>query len=155
MRGEDADKPPLYVGTLTRAETDLACPRHGEVQSRTNAIAHLVTQEGGYDSPQRYGTEVHKRLAYVINGPGGSDFPRDLDFRAEYSLIKSKAADYGERGSIRVDVLERVNSDTVCVYDIKTGDRGLGAARMDEIAFNVNRLYPGTRRVIVIETRPR
>jgi len=52
-------------------------------------------------------------------------------------------------------VLENVaDQGTVCVYDIKTGRRGLSCPRMDEIAFNVHRLYPGTQRIIVIEVRP-
>lgn len=98
---------------------------------------------------------MHKQLADTINGPGGYRQPADANFRAEYSLIKSEEAKhYGEAGSIRVDVLENVGNGTVCVYDIKTGDKGMNVSRMDEIAFNVNRLYPGTLRVIVIETRP-
>ena len=69
-------------------------------------------------------------------------------------MTTEEARRYGEFRSIRVDVLENVGNGTVCVYDIKTGDRGLSISRMDEIALNVNRLYPGTQRVIVIETRP-
>ena len=94
-------------------------------------------------------------MAYTVNGPGGYLQPADPNFRAEYSLIKSQEAEYyGEKGSVRVDVLENVGNGTVCVYDIKTGDKGMNVSRMDEIAFNVNRRYPGTQRVIVIETRP-
>jgi len=62
---------------------------------------------------------------------------------------------YGRPNAIRVDVLERVDDRTVCVYDIKTGSRGLSIARMNEIASNVNVRYPGTHRIVVIETRPR
>ena len=97
---------------------------------------------------------MHKQLADTINGPGGYLFPRDPDFRAEFSLSKSTSESYGTKDTVRVDVLENVRNGTVCVYDIKTGNRGLDIARMNEIAFNVNRYYPGTQRVIVIETRP-
>jgi hypothetical protein len=79
----------------------------------------------------------------------------DPDFRAEVSAIKSREVTYGRSGSVRVDVLERVGNGTVCVYDIKTGDRGLSARRMVEIADNVHSRYLGTRRIIVIETRAR
>ena len=61
---------------------------------------------------------------------------------------------YGEKGSIRVDVLENRGNGTVCVYDIKTGQSGLSPARMAEIAGTVFRTYAGTKRIIVTEIRP-
>ncbi len=148
------EQAPAFVSVLTREQTDAACPRHGYVQSTTTAIGAEVVAESDYRSPQEYGTFVHKRLADSINGPGGYQFPRDPNFRAELSLSKSEGESYGTKDTIRVDVLENVRNGTVCVYDIKTGNRGLDIARMNEIAFNVNRYYPGTQRVIVIETRP-
>jgi hypothetical protein len=52
-------------------------------------------------------------------------------------------------------VLERVGDGTVCVYDIKTGRRGLSVARTAEVAANVFKAYAGTQRIIVSEIRPR
>src|SRR5215510_2171845 len=40
-----------------------------------------------------------------------------------------------------------------CVYDIKTGQRGLSPARTTEIATNVFKAYPATQRIIVSEIR--
>jgi hypothetical protein len=114
-----------------------------------------VRADGVSRSPAAYGTEVHARLAAEINGPRGYDDPVNVNFRAEVSILKSNLDDYGTRGSVRVDVLERVDTNTVCVYDIKTGRARLSRPRIDEIAFNVNRLYPGTSRLLIIETRPR
>jgi len=51
-------------------------------------------------------------------------------------------------------VLESVGNGTVCVYDIKTGRRGLSTARSAEIVGTVFSRYQGTRRIIMIETRP-
>ena len=48
----------------------------------------------------------------------------------------------------------RVGDGTVCVYDIKTGRRGLSVARTAEIATNVFKAYEGTRRIIISEIRP-
>ena len=53
-----------------------------------------------------------------------------------------------------IDVLEKVDDDTVCVYDIKTGRRGLSLLRTTEIATNVFGAFPGTQRIIVSEVRP-
>jgi hypothetical protein len=86
-----------------------------------------------------------------------------------------KQTKYGTKGSIRVDSIEqgikdsegkgtnddrRIDGyqkrpkDTVCVYDIKTGRRGLSMRRKKEIASKIAGSYPGTRRVVVCEIRP-
>lgn len=75
--------------------------------------------------------------------------------RRTNSFLKSEEAAYGSRNSVRVDVLENVGDGTVCVYDIKTGTKGLSPGRMVEIATGVRSYYPGTRRIMVIETRTR
>jgi hypothetical protein len=80
--------------------------------------------------------------------------PKDPDFKSEQSFIKSQEADYGDKGSVRVDVYENRRNGSVCIYDIKTGDRGLSFARMQELASHVGTSYPGTTRIIVTEVRP-
>jgi hypothetical protein len=67
-------------------------------------------------------------------------------------------ADYGKRGSVRIDVLEYAGEGTTCVYDIKTGTSrwsGLTLARMRELAENALDAYPNTQRIVVTEVRPR
>ena len=122
------------VRQLDRDEVDVACPRLGEVQARTDVAAEAVKSNGGALSPQQYGTAVHLNLRDQI---------KDLDdpsLLAEKSLLKTKAeANYGDPGSVRVDVLENVGSGTVCVYDIKTGNSVLSGPRMSEIAVNVEK----------------
>jgi hypothetical protein len=77
------------------------------------------------------------------------------DFRAEVSLLKTEETRrYGARGSIRIDIYEKTTSDTVCVYDIKTGDEGLLWGRSFEIAGRVQRSFGFARRIIVTEIRP-
>jgi hypothetical protein len=139
------------IQTLGRDEVSAACPRLGEVQERANRITEDVRRETIGLSASQFGTEVHTRLKNEINGL------READFRSEVSYLKSREADhYGQIGSIRVDVDERVNSRTVCVYDIKTGTSGLSLPRMIEIA---GRIYVSfdkiPTRIIVIEVRPR
>ncbi len=139
-----------WVGRVSRNDVDNACPRYGEVQSRTDDAADRAQREGNYWTAQQYGTAVHTLLKYDI------DRLLDKDFVAEISLMKSDPdARYGVRGSIRVDVLENVRNGTVCVYDIKTGDRGLSLPRSAEIAREVFGRYSSTNRIIVVETRPR
>jgi hypothetical protein len=144
------DKSKLEVSRLTRDETDQLCPRHAEVRSITDQAARLIDR-GAYESPATYGTAVHKWIRDEINGLGPT--PRDPDFLAERSVIKSAEARYGAAESIRIDVLENPGTGTVCVYDVKTGASGLSFARMREIADNVIELFPGTNRLVVTEVR--
>jgi hypothetical protein len=154
--GADAGSPAIWVGPLTKEQVDAACPRYAEVQSITNQAAELI-DPGRYDTPQQYGTAVHSWIKAEINGPDTTPEspPRDPNFRAEMSFIKSSRENYGTKDSIRVDVYENPGTGTVCVYDIKTGIRPLSGPRMLEIASNVQYFYPGTRSIIVTEVRPR
>jgi hypothetical protein len=134
---------------------------------RSDKAVKEVREDGEYDGPADFGTKVHKKLADGINQLG------DKDYIAEVSLAKSrleadpersvsnedpderKEAYYGQRGTIRVDVLEnRPEISTVCVYDPKTGKRGLSFTRMTELAKTVQKRYGETQHIIVIEIRP-
>ena len=137
------------VKLLDRDKVDAACPRLGEVQDRTDLAVETVRQSGRYLPPAKFGTAVHTNLKQQI-----SDL-RDPDFRAEVSYLKSLEDGYGKKDSIRIDVLENVGDGTACVYDIKTGRRGLSIPRIKEIATNVFGAFPRTRRIIVSEIRPR
>lgn len=155
--GAENGQAAIWVGKLSREEVDAACPRFGDVQSITDQSA-IAVDRGAYETAAAYGTAVHMRIRDEINGPPTTPArpPRDLNFRAELSVIKSRdAAYYGEKGSKRIDVFENPGRGTVCVYDVKTGLSGLSPARMLELAENVQFYYPGTQRIIVIETRPR
>ena len=81
---EEEPRGQFAVKRLTREETDEACPRHAEVQSRTNSAADTVTREGNYIGPADYGTKVHKNLKDQI------DTLDDANFRAEVSILKSR-----------------------------------------------------------------
>jgi hypothetical protein len=155
--GSDPSSSLVHVGRLTDDELGQACPRIGEVQSLTDSAAGSLRRED-YSSPANYGTAVHTRLRDEIRLLG------DPDLVAEVSLLKTLEETrrppqpkirYGQRDSIRIDVLENAGEGTVCVYDIKTGKRGLSRSRITEIARSVYSHYPATQRIIVTETRPR
>ena len=138
-----------YVGLLERDKVDAACPKLGEVQARTNEAVDTVKRHGAIDlTPAAFGTAVHFALKADINSLD------DPNFRADVSVLKSLDETYGTKDSVRVDVYENVGDGTVCVYDIKTGKRGLGPARAAEIAVKVFASYGKAKRIIIIETRP-
>lgn len=60
---------------------------------------------------------------------------------------------YGEAGSTRLDVIERVDGTTVCVYDIKTGKRGLSMTRVLDLG-SAGLKYSGANTVIVVQVNP-
>lgn len=133
---------------LTREEVNDYCPRLNEVQARTDFAASSLQRED-YSSPAQYGTAVHAHLKHQI------DALEDNNFRAEVSLLKTREAlYYSQKDSIRVDVFERVNGDTVCVYGIKTGTAGLTAARFQEIAARAFEIYGKPARLVITEVRP-
>jgi hypothetical protein len=142
------------VERLNRDQVRNACKRLEDVQKDTDKVERAVRRDGGWlMSPQQFGTAVHKELKDLINGRN------EAYLHAEVSRIKGELddADYGTKGSVRIDVLEYAGEGTVCVYDIKTGTSrrsGLTPARMRELAENALKAYPNTQRIIVTEVRP-
>jgi hypothetical protein len=98
----------------------------------------------------QYGTLVHSDIKLQVDALG------DPTFRAEVPHLKGVEEEqtYGTKGSVRVDVLERRDEATVCVYDIKTGRSGLSVARFGEIASTVLSAYGPVQRIIITEARP-
>ena len=149
LPGAEKADPAIGNRTLNQEEVDASCPRNGLVQDLTDKAAQKITREWGTLDPKFYGTRVHKELKDSIEASN------DPNLQPEKSVIKSIPADYGDKGSIRIDVFENVGDGTVCVYDIKTGESRLSLARMKEIANNAHSLYPGTKKLLVIEKKPR
>jgi hypothetical protein len=69
-------------------------------------------------------------------------------------VYSAKWTDYGIKNSIRIDVFEKRDKQTVCVYDIKTGRSGLSPARRADILAHVHGTYPGATHIIIAEVRP-
>jgi hypothetical protein len=151
------------VQVLTQQQVKNACKRVGEIQDLTDSAVTTVKATGKPMSASQYGTEIHTQVANAIG------MAADPNFKAELSLVKmadegaSKeelerarkyGIKYGTPGSIRVDALERRDEDTVCVYDIKTGNNGLTHERFAEIFANVRSAYPDAKHIIVTEVRP-
>lgn len=138
------------VARLTREQVDAYCPRFQDVQTRTDETYARIAREQPFASASQLGTTVHVSMKRQLDGIG------DPDYRAEVSAIKSKEeARYGDRGSVRIDVLENVGNGTVCVYDPKTGRAGLSAARIVEIATAARLAYRTSSRIVVTGVRPR
>lgn len=139
------------VKTLSRSEVSGLCDRFAEVQDLTDKAVAAVRNSGANLSPQQFGTAVHVLVKKAIDGMN------DPYLKAEVSFLKGLEADPGIKGTIRVDGIGRVKErpDTVCIYDIKTGIRGLSFPRMLEMVVNSQKAYNGEiRNFIVTEVRP-
>jgi hypothetical protein len=141
-----------WVGYVKRDDLKNVCNKLGKVQELTDEAVAQVRKDADYKGPADFGTKVHKKIADAING-----LDKD-DFKAEQSALKSRAADahYGERDSVRMDAYEDHREiSTVCVYDPKTGWRGLSFPRMTELAMAARKLFRyDPRHIIVVEVRP-
>ena len=161
------------VRVLDRDEVRDNCPKLEDVQKLTDKAAAEVQKDGASLKPSAYGTAVHKYVEDKLNGLGGTKKPKDPNFMAEPSFLKTYEETgevlkptlitvngqtievrRGQKGSIRVDVYEKVSDDRVCVYDIKTGRSGLSYKRIHEIAAAVAEKYGKEARFIIIEIRP-
>lgn len=146
------------VTLLDRDEVQKFCPRLEEVQSRTDAAVTQISAARENLPPAEFGTAVHHLVKTQTNSQ------QDPNFRAEVSYLKTKdetenesleEARYGQKGSVRIDVLENIPEEQrVCVYDIKTGASRFMPARMDEIAETVRKNFPSAQSFVVIEVRP-
>jgi len=151
---------PLHVGRLSENYAESFCPKMAVVQDQTDEAARGIDR-ADYPSAASYGTAVHTALRDRIRSL------RDSDLTAERSFLKNKLETeqektsdkqetrYGLIESVRIDVLERTNNGTTCVYDIKTGNSGLSGPRIAEMVKAVHFRFPETRQIVIFETRPR
>jgi hypothetical protein len=142
------DQTRVSVGTLSDARVNEVCPNTGTFQALTTSTALGIDKTGM--TPQAYGTAVHSAMKAEINAlSNGSD-----NLKAEYSLIEGDDARYGQVGSTRLDIFNYIPStNTVCVYDIKTGTRGLDASQATRI-YNEAKEWKNGANVMIIELRP-
>jgi hypothetical protein len=138
------------VRRLTRDEVGDFCKKLENVQDLTDKAVRQVRKDDDYMGAADFGTKVHKMIADGINNQGKPDY------RAEKSGFKSSwaKAKYGQKDSIRIDAYENLAEiSTACIYDPKTGERGLSLPRMLELAQTAYRLFK-SKQIIVIEVRP-
>ncbi|WP_336485393.1 hypothetical protein [Methylobacterium nigriterrae] len=142
--------PAIWVGTVDLDDLNRACPRAEEIQAETDRVAEELRRSGLPLTPQRFGDILHYKLADIFNRKG------DPNLRAEVSVAKDgKDPGGSKKGSVRLDLYERTVPGTVCVYDYKTGRKGLEPSRALYFATVAKRMFPETTRIIIIQVRPR
>jgi hypothetical protein len=167
---------------LTREQVDKICGDGTDeglkqVQAWVDEAVKKTEPDRHNLSEGPYGTEIHTKVEHMVRG--------NRKFRAEPSFIlredggltplspKARAlleergtfddkgfltptADRGQKGSVRPDLDQPRGKDTVCIYDIKTGDWGLTPERMEEFVRAIEKADPEQeiKTIVVIQVRP-
>jgi hypothetical protein len=171
--------PVAFVGSLTRDEVKSFCNKLDRVQELTDDAVNTVRTKVEYKGPADFGTKVHlaikneiladkketlvpevsvlKSIAESERGSGNASRAKPSDLAGLPGVTPDMAVTYGTLGSIRMDQYENIpEKSTVCVYDPKTGRRGLSFPRMNELAAAAHRLFDyDPEYIIVTEVRPR
>lgn len=140
----------IWVGPIGQQALDGACPRNGEVLAMTNDVAKAIRASGSYLNATDFGNKVHIEIKRRV------DLQKDQDFKAEILLDPSGIGPNARNpGNVRLDLLENVRaSQTVCIYDYKTGNGEISMARAAQLVAAAAKSYPGLRRIIIIQVRP-
>lgn len=115
------------------------------------AIAH-------YGSPQNYGNQFHLRAAEEINNVWREQLIPELYIMSQLDSVSDNSYQRvvrpREAGSIGLDVYEQIDDDIACIYDFKTGKRGLSGRRMTHFSSASAKRFPRVNKFFVIEIKP-
>lgn len=143
----------VTVGTLPPGRVEQFCPKTAEFEERLARITSATPREGL--SAQQWGTAIHRTMHHDV----GRSYDARLNVvRSELSVLADRVSSYGAPGSTRLDILHHVEgTDTICVYDVKTGETGLGAAQAGRL-YLAGRAFANERgvvnpRILVIQLR--
>jgi hypothetical protein len=146
---EDKKYPVIWVGPVPQTTLNQACPLNREVQAVTNEAAKRLRALNPLLDATSLGNLIHYDIAETFRKLG---YP---NVRIEFSLDRSNGkANYGAKNSVRLDLYELSPDNKVCVYDYKTGKRGLSATRALILARAAKFYYPQSDGIIIIQVRP-
>jgi hypothetical protein len=142
------------VQVLTGEEIKKECGELEKVQKYTDEAFNEVKKYTKQLSPQQFGTAVHKLVENKMKA--------DPELKDVVEVEKSFANDdrppedvyYGADGTFRLDVYYKVNDNTICIDDIKTGRKGLSYKRMLELVESATRGNKNIKKVIITQVRP-
>ena len=140
----------IWVRPIGQQALNGTCPRNGEFLAMTNDVVKMVRASGNYLNATDFGNKVHIEIKRRV------DLQDDQDFKAEILLDPSGIRPNARNpGNVRLDLLENVRaSQTVCIYDYKTGNGEISMARAAQLVAAAAKSYPGLRRIIIIQVRP-
>ena len=155
--GTEGEVVSLQQETLTREQVAQVCKALPDVQTWTNEAASELLPERSVLSAKDWGNSVHwatyKRitdLKKTFPTAFANVFPEISIDEDRRDSNDEDGPSYGQSGTSRLDVLEKVSATTYCVYDVKTGTSGLTQKRLLEL---LDKLPKGAL-VYIMEVRP-
>lgn len=140
------------IAALTAEQVAQSCKILPEVQAWTTEAATVLAPMRVGNSPAVWGTAVHTYVRERIRALK-EQFPHvyghvwaEISFRSD-----NQETGYGQLDSTRLDVLEEL-PETICVYDIKTGNAKLSDKRIKRLAEIAARYGKST--FFIVEVRP-
>ena len=144
------EKPAIWVGPLDQPALDAACPKTGAIQTQLDAVNTAVRQENPFRTPSQIGNEVHSRMHFWVQHQKNSRLKSEFSIDKEWFSTRVNKA-----GTSRLDIYHQASRTVTCIYDHKTGARGLAWSNALRYAAAAKKHFPGTQRIIVIQMRPR
>ncbi len=144
-----------YVGKVEQSAAEAACRYLPELQSRLDRAVSAAGPANNFPHAAIYGTFVHQHLKGQIEDARYPDLKAERSFAKQ--MLESTPQEfvrYGYPRSVRIDAYELREDGTLCVYDFKTGRRGIDERRWKELAAAPFRAIGNIPRVVVIEVRP-
>jgi hypothetical protein len=145
------------VGQLSKATVDAICSAYDAVQNLTTSTYYNVAAKSGM-SPQQIGTETHRLIELAVRGWPPTSF---AIFSSNVGLLSQPSQPQSQQiqgarvaGSSWLDVLQDNGNNTVCVYDIKTGNATLGNRQASRYLSEVRKFRRYATEIIVIEVKP-
>jgi hypothetical protein len=155
--GTEGNVVSLQQETLTQEQVAQVCKVLPDVQTWTNEAATMHLPQRAAMSPTEWGNLVHWAIHKRITDlkkifPTGlaNVFPEISIDGDRRDSDDEDGPSYGQPGTSRLDVLEKVSATTYCVYDVKTGTSGLTQKRLLEL---LDKLPKGVL-VYIMEVRP-
>jgi uncharacterized protein len=140
--------------TVRNEDIPLYCPRAPEVQAAVDRVIARIGPRRADETPWGYGTRAHAALRAEINNindghVGVGSLRAELAFKKGPNETRPNAPNL-----IRTDIIEQRPNNTVCVYDLKTGDEPLTLPRSIEIARYMVAYSSEPQRLLMMEVRP-
>ncbi|KKB09838.1 hypothetical protein VE26_08335 [Devosia chinhatensis] len=147
----------LQQESLTAEQVAQACRALPNVQTWTTEAATVNLPQRSSMSAREWGNNVHwaihKRVEELKRAFPSTFANIFSELSVDGQRLDSTAAGgprYGQRGTTRLDIVEKVNATMYCVYDVKTGTSGLSESRILEILSKL----PKDILVYIVEVRP-
>ena len=150
------DTSTFALEALTAEQVAQTCKSLPDVQRWTTQAAAILLPQRPTMSASAWGTAVHISIHGQVEAHKKMLPEKYANVFSELTVLDGRDGRdddgpyYGQSGSSRLDVVEKVSSNFFCVIDVKTGRSGLTTNRIREILSKL----PKDVQVFILEVRP-